>query len=154
MLKIILSLFLGFSLTGCIEESSTRKERVAQEKLSIQAFQEAGLPAISRFAEKKTLKMILELRDKQTPTYTYIVTMNGDLKKICDSVGYGIPYATQYTNPQRYRANGVTLPQADPNGLFSPASADGTWVLCYNSTTKETRPVLVEPRIIVSPFPL
>ena len=45
------------------------------------------------------------------------------------------------------------MPQADPNGLFSPESAEGTWVLCSDpSGNGETRPVYVEPRIIVSPF--
>jgi hypothetical protein len=48
----------------------------------------------------------------------------------------------------------MALPQADPNGLFSPASAEGTWVLLKDPNGKETRPVYIEPRIIVSPFKL
>jgi len=102
--------------------------------------------------------MILELRDSEKlPTFTYITDMQGGLHKICDSVGYGIPYATQYTNPQRKEAGqygNLALPQADPNGLFSPASADGTWVLCVNKQTKGLSPVYIEPHIIVSPFAL
>ena len=46
------------------------------------------------------------------------------------------------------------LPQADPNGLFSPASADGTWVLCADPKGGKARPVLVEPRAVFSPFRL
>ena len=49
--------------------------------------------------------------------------------------------------------NGI-VPQADPNGLFSPASADGTWVMCLNPETNQAAPLYVEPRIIVSPFEL
>lgn len=72
----------------------------------------------------------------------------------CSSIGYGIPYSTEYTNPQKWVAQGVTLPQADPNALFSPTSAEGTWVLCKNPAGSDTRPVYVEPRVVVSPFKL
>jgi hypothetical protein len=91
------------------------------------------------------------------PTYTYIVDMNGKFHKVCDSIGYGLPYATQFTNPQM-RVGGqngnVTLPQADPNGLYSPASADGTWVMCLNPNTKRAEPQYIEPRIVTMTYPL
>jgi len=48
----------------------------------------------------------------------------------------------------------VTLPQADPNGLYSPASAEGTWVLCVDHKDNKPKPIYVEPRIIVSPIAL
>jgi len=79
------------------------------------------------------------------------------LTKVCYSIGYGLPYATQYTNPQKpvYEVHGnITLPQADPNGLYSPAGADGTWVLCVDHKDGKAKPVFIEPRIIVSPMPL
>ncbi len=74
-----------------------------------------------------------------------------------DRCGRGIPYATQYTNPSKIDYYGqvvMTLPQADPNGLFSPAAAEGTWVLCLNPKNKKVVPIYIEPRIIVSPFAL
>jgi hypothetical protein len=46
----------------------------------------------------------------------------------------------------------VALPQADPNGLFSPTSAEGTWVMCKDPKGGEVKPVYIEPRIVVSPF--
>jgi hypothetical protein len=90
------------------------------------------------------MKDVLELRDKMQPTYTYLVGTNNQLTKLCDSIGYGLPYATQYTNPSL----------ADPNGLYTPASADGTWVLCLNPKNKKVEPQYVEPRIIVMTYPL
>jgi hypothetical protein len=108
------------------------------------------MPAIHNFAEKRMMKDILEMRDQNTVTYTYLVGMNNQLTKFCDSVGFGLPYATQYTNPQKY--SGVS--QADPNGLYSPASADGTWVACRVPGQDKVKPVFIEPRIIVSPFPI
>jgi hypothetical protein len=147
-------------LTACgpQTESSTQIERRKQEELSLQAVQSVGMPAITNFAEKRMMKDILELRDQNVATTAYIVDMNGKLHKICTAVGYGLPYATQYTNPSRIAYDSghgsVTLPQADPNGLYSPASADGTWVLCVDPKSGKPRPVFIEPRVIVSPIPL
>jgi hypothetical protein len=141
--------------------SSDQIQRQQQEQINMQSVQQIGMPAIVNFQEKRLLKMILEKRDQEIKTITYTQDMNGKLHKLCDSIGYGIPYATQYTNPQRVaRSNetpgqgNVTLPQADPNGLFSPSNAEGTWILCLNTETNKTSPVYVEPRVIVSPFPL
>jgi hypothetical protein len=154
-LKILLLLGLGWAVMGqegCNESSDSIQNR-KQEELSRQGVEQVGLPSIVNFQEKRTYKMILELRDTEIKTVTYIVDMSGKLHKVCDSVGYGIPYATQYTNPMQH-IYGYAMPQADPNGLFSPTSADGTWVLCLNHETKKMSPVFIEPRVIVSPFAL
>jgi len=148
---------LGLTACGPQSESSTQIERRKQEEMSLQAVQSVGMPAITNFAEKRMFKDILELRDRSVPTTTYLVGMNNQLTKLCDSVGYGLPYATQYTNPQRVYSDAHghgTLPQADPNGLYSPASAEGTWVLCVDHKDGKAKPIYVEPRIIVSPIAL
>jgi len=158
MKKILALVAVATLLTACdVKESSTQIERRKQEELTMQAVTQVGMPAITNFAEKRMMKDILELRDQNVATTAYIVDMNGKLHKICTAVGYGLPYATQYTNPQRIAGDGhgyVTLPQADPNGLYSPASADGTWVLCVDPKSGKPRPVFIEPRVIVSPIPL
>ena len=161
-MKYITLIFVAL-LVGCgmaPSPSSTQIEKKKQEELSLQAIQTVGMPAIINFAEKRMMKDILELRDQNVATTTYIVDMNGNMHKICNSVGYGLPYATQYTNPQRVAKStetpehgNVTLPQADPNGLYSPSSAEGTWVLCVDQKGK-AKPVYIEPRIIVTPFAL
>jgi len=160
MKRILLVLPFVAALTACgpQTESSTQIERRKQEELSLQAVQSVGMPAITNFAEKRMFKDILELRDRSVPTTTYLVGMNNQLTKLCDSVGYGLPYATQYTNPMRVGGDGthgyVTLPQADPNGLYSPSSAEGTWVLCVDHKDGKAKPIYVEPRVIVSPIAL
>ena len=154
---------LIISLTACdqIKPTSTQIEKAKQEEMSLRAVETVGMPAITNFAEKRMMKDILELRDRNVATTTYIMDMNGKMHKVCDSVGFGLPYATQYTNPQRVARmsetpdhGNVTLPQADPNGLYSPASADGTWVLCVDHKTGKAQPLYIEPRIVVSPFAL
>jgi len=159
MKKILLVVPLVALLTACLETPPTsgQIERKKQEELTLQSVQQVGMPAIVNFAEKRMMKDILELRDQNVATTTYLVGMNNNLTKICDSIGYGLPYTTQYTNPQKpvYEVHGnITLPQADPNGLYSPASADGTWVLCVDHKDGKAKPVFIEPRIIVSPMTL
>lgn len=149
---------LGLSLTGCIEESSDYRQRIQQERILQEGTAQTGMPAIKNFRERKLMKQIIEMRDQDgLVTYTYTVPeTTGRPVFLCNSIGYGLPAATQYTNPEKFeRMTGTTLPQADPNGLFSPDSAEGTWVMCADPDgSGKTRPVYVEPRIIVSPFKL
>ena len=158
MKKILLLLPLVAMLAACDQSpTSTQIERKKQEEISLRGVQEVGMPAITNFAEKRMMKDIIELRDQNVATYVYITDMNGRLHKVCNAVGYGLPYATQYTNPMRisdYTHGVVAIPQADPNGLYSPASADGTWVLCVDAKSGKPKPVYIEPRVIVSPMPL
>jgi hypothetical protein len=149
-------------LSACGPPTATEVEAQKQDLLTRQGINQVGLPAIVNFQEKRVLKQILELRDTKVRTFTYLVDLQSKLHFFCDSIGYGIPYATQYTNPQMATWSSsravVVLPQADPNGLYSPAAAEGTWVLCAdpNATDKDAAvsPIYVEPRVIVSPFKL
>lgn len=150
-----------FCLVGCVENSSDSLQQKQQETILQEATSAVGMPAIKNFRERRMVKMLLELRDQEDlSTYTYVFSeMTGKWVFFCNSIGYGIPYATQFTNPQKlvYGVGGSeypVLPQADPNGLFSPGAADGTWIMCKDPKGTEVKPVFVEPRTIVSPFEL
>lgn len=76
-------------------------------------------------------------------------------------IGYGIPYSTQYSNPEKDLYNTSmsnvhhNIPQAEPNGLFMPTSSEGTWIMLINpDNSQDIKPVYIEPKIIVSPFKL
>lgn len=165
----LLAAGLAFILAACDPGvSANDRERIATQQLTNQAAVTLGLPAIKNFTEKRQLKAIYELRDQANlVTWTYTVDMNGKRHKVCPSTsnGFGIPYSTQYTNPQAvqrwylpqqgnlpYAYGDTTLAQPDPNALFSPQSSDATWVLCLNPNTKELSPTYVEPRIEVYLF--
>lgn len=145
------------------EPTSDQKQTEQQEKILMEGTSQVGMPSIKNFRERKILKDIIEMRDRENvSTYTYLWSdMQGKWIFFCNSIGYGIPYATQFTSPQKVIktrfAGGVSadvVPQADPSGLFSPSSADGTWVLCKDPKGVDVKPVLIEPRCIVSPFEL
>lgn len=148
-------------LTACtMTPTSDQKQQEQQEKILNEGSSQVGMPAITHFTERKLMKDILELRDQAgLVTYSYTFSeVSGRLVFFCNSIGYGLPYATQFTNPQKQifpgYHDGTVIAQADPNGLFSPSSADGTWVMCKDPHGSSVRPVFVEPKVVVSPFKL
>lgn len=140
--------FLGASSRGCNADSEVSYK---QEQMMKEAIAQVDLPAITNWQEKKLMKMILELRDQENlQTYVYTVPeMTGRPVFLGRAIGYGIPYATQYTNPHTPGGRD----QAEPNGLFMPDSADATWIMLIDPKG-QPRAVYVEPKVIVSPFPL
>ncbi len=156
LFPVLGSIILATSGPSECSGGSDQTQREQNEKLLAEATAQTGMPAIKNFRERKLLKDILELRDQDgLLTYTYIVAeMSGKLIFLGESIGYGIPAATQYTNPEKLIGNGAVLPQADPNGLFSPSSAEGTWVMMKDPSSPKVVPIYVEPRIVVSPFKL
>lgn len=146
-------------VAGCYEENSSSKQSEQQEIMRSQAVSSVGMPAITNWQELRFVKMLYELRDSGTTTHTYITEINGKpAYKLCDSVGYGLPYSVQFSAPERmekiYQGRWERMPQSEPNGLFMPDSAEGTWVMCLDPADKSIKPVYVEPKVIVSPFPL
>lgn len=159
MHKMFLALALIFvmqSADSCDDQTPSAKEQNAkQEILQQQSNAQAGMPGITNFTEKKIVRKLYELRDQNIATFSYVMDMNGHLWHVCDSIGYGLPYGVQFTNPEQHiwssSANNYNITQAEPNGLFMPSTAEGTWVICADPKGQPA-PVYVEPRVIVSPF--
>ena len=154
----VLALSFAVLLGGC---NSSADERQAEEtaELMAQANKEVGMPGITRFTEKRMFKRILEQRDQAFQTYTYYLDLQGDPHLLCESIGYGLPAATQYTNPERDKGfndhEGPNMPQPDPNGLFMPTSTSATYVLCADSASADGFDAqYVEPAILVTTRPM
>jgi len=161
-------IFAALSSSSCdsTQNNSDTIQRNQQEKILADATATVGMPSIKNFREKKLMKDVYERRDQNgLITYTYIFCeMLGKYTYLGESIGYGIPAATQFTNPYKVIAadNGgtylgqspVIIPQADPNGLFSPASAEGTWIVMYDPVSKEALPQYIESRISVFSYKL
>lgn len=162
LLMILFSMLL-MGASDCDSGTSDRKLSQAQEQIMQEANAQVGMPAIKNFQERKLMKMIFELRDQSDLLlYAYLFSeQTGKTTYIGRCIGYGLPYATQYTNPDRALRNNetsmagnCTIPQADPNGLFMPATADGTWLMMVNPKTGKPDVCYFEPKVIVSPFEL
>lgn len=165
---------VAVALAGCEQDTSgaareTRQTLQNQEEAAVTV----GMPAIKNYAEKRQLKTIYELRDSANlVTYSYTIDMQGKRHKICPttSVGFGIPYAAQYSAPKALRWSKPVYPssstrndansewtkfesdQPEPNGLYMPSQADGTWVLCLHPDGRTLAPTYVEPRVVVYLF--
>lgn len=182
MKKNIIMLFatciLAVMLAGCPSSTGTttpsvdNQQAVAQETNLQEATRQIGMPNIKNFTEMKELKALYEARDdSKLITYTYLADLNGNLHFLCRSVGYGFPYATQFSNPHKL-IDGAThqggysgwenyvMDQAEPNGLYPSPSSNGTWVNALNEEKYKTDgtisylPIYVEPNVTVSPFKL
>jgi hypothetical protein len=162
---------MALALLAACDADTSGAARDTKQSLDLaeQAAVTVGIPAIQNFAEKRQLKALYELRDTANlVTYTYYIDLNGKRHKVCPttSIGFGIPYATQYTAPKSLVMRRGTYPQGtqavewkyleadqpEPNGLYMPSSADGTWVICLDPKTKQASPTYVEPRIVVYLF--
>jgi hypothetical protein len=147
---------------GTQEPTTDQKDRIQQEQMFQEAQREVGLPAITNFQEKKLFKYLYELRDQaKVITYVYSeVMLTGKFRFIGRAIGFPIPYATQYSNPEKHigyadsREYGYELPQAEPNGLFMPSSAAGTWVVLLEPGTQKPIPAYFEPNMTCTLFPL
>jgi hypothetical protein len=157
--------------SGCERRSSSDQvQQESQEKILADITAQVGMPAIKNGREKKILKLIYELRDQENyVTYTYmenlqpavvkgVTSLGGKLTYFGQTIGYPIPYATQFTSPQKiaqsHSGGYAILPQADPNGLFSPSSAEASWVLIMDPASKKVVPVYSEPKLVSMPFKL
>lgn len=149
--------------------TSDQVQQKRMETLVAEGVAEVGAPAITNFQELRDAKENYELRD-QTGLVIYVYLENmiptvvpghtalgGKLSFVCVGTGYGLPYGTQFSNPEKatWHANGgwLILPQAEPNGLFMPPTAEGTWIKCKDPNGgTEVKPILLEPRGVYSPF--
>ena len=121
--------------------SAARREQTQQNAQQDHMLRTQPVPSFQWSLERHLAIEIYKARQRQVPT-TSLVQSNftGKVMWQCDSIGFPLPYATQLTNPQQgtdVRNNNVslgvtTIGQAEPNGLYSPASADGTWVPCVD----------------------
>lgn len=167
MKKIIIVMLILASFTSCNNKDNGNKvdieQRQKQQENQKVMRDKVGDPDIKNYEEAKTYKEILEDRDNPKLIchwYTYN-DMNGKLIYQGRCKGYGIPYSTQFSNPERpidyedelgedlYEEPVGNLPQAEPNGLFMPTSSSATWVLAIkddNTISVE----YVEPTIVVS----
>lgn len=163
---LFVPIFLLFILTSCDwmnnEKSSDQIESEIQDQSTMDAVKSVGQPSIKNWRELRILKDIYELCDQDgVVTYTYIFSeMTGKYTYVGETIGYGIPYATQYSSPQKVISSTqgtapnarLVVPQAEPNKLYKPVNAEGTWILMLDRKNKIARPQYIESRICTYTF--
>jgi len=167
MKKICILIVTIIILSGCGKRGSDADKQQAErtEKAMKEANAQVGMPALVNYQEKKLAKMLYELRDQENLVcYAYLKSLEGKPVYLGKCIGYGLPYCVQFSNPERvtdleslstFNPSGYTIgkiPQPEPNGLFMPQSLSATWLMMIDPKTGDSRPVYIEPEIIVSPF--
>ncbi len=162
-MKKLMMIPLLLLLAGCDALPTGDKDTTQkQQAITDQAKSQVGFPGVTKFTEKRIVKKLYELRDRNIETYTYLRDMQGHLWHVCDSIGYPLPYGVQFTAPERpalysetSEHGNLALPQPEPNGLFMPPTAEGTWIFCIDENKPaDPQPLYVEERVLVSPFKL
>lgn len=166
IIGILIAIVLGPRSGECMGTSPKKPsaDAIQAKQMAVataEAQRQVGMPSIVNFQQRKLMKSVYELCDKEDLIcYAYLKSdYSGNLVYLGKCIGYGIPFSAQFTNPERiaYKSHQVgvaTLPQADPNGLFMPTSSSATWLMMIDPVTNKPRPVYIEPEIVVSPFKL
>jgi hypothetical protein len=158
LMAIVLSIVLAFTLFGCDSVSTAEDEQEIKTNQSLnQSNKTLGMPNIVNFNAKRTLKRIYEMQDDaKLVCYAYMQAIDGKFVYIGKTMGYAVPYSTQYTNPEKeIYSNGVaTIAQADPDGLYHSSSTSATWIILIDEETGKTAPMYCEPNMVVYPFKL
>lgn len=150
-------------LAGCIPQNESDKiEGQKTRQITAQATKAVGFPAITNFYEKRLLKEIYERRDQANlGTFAYVQGLDGKLVCLGKAIGYGVPYSTQFSNPETDRFGGedttvrreYPMPQPEPNGLFTAEGQSATWLQLVDAKG-DVHVVYLEPTVVVSPFEL
>ena len=153
-------LICGAGGDGCTQRTpstAASTERAQQDAQMMQFLRNQPVPIYNWSLERHMLIKIYDARQKATSTFSVVQSeLTGKVMWSCPSIGFPLPYATQLTNPQQvvfahhpteHDASGV-VSQQEPNGLFSPAHSDATWVPCVNAKGQIT-PVYEERKVTV-----
>ena len=164
---ILILLLMGLFISACQEEKVPKYEHEQKRQTTLlmnEAMRQVGMPNIHNFWQRKLLKMIYEIAD-QSDVITYAYTFNkftGKFRYIGRSIGFGVPFSAQYTNPMQivddpygdWSSGGRVIPQPDPNGIYMPTSSSATWILLIDENTGKLNLVYMEPLLTVAQIPL
>lgn len=138
---------------GCDTADTKEASRVRQQQQHYLETQPP--PFFERSLERYLMIELYRARNSAVATWTYRLNeYTGKIIWQCPSIGYPIPGGTQLTNPeQNVGSQGAVIPQAEPNGMFSPQTSQGTYVMCVNDDGTVS-PRYAEPLVETFPYPM
>ena len=142
------------SIVGCDENNEVNRVEAERQRIAQQEMiKQVPAPRITNWREKKVAARFYELRDRaDLVMYVYTQDMNGRMHFRGKCLGFPIPYSTQYNAPHSGSGD-WQVDQAEPNGLFPPASSEGTIIEKIGADGK-TSIAYIEDRIHVYQHPL
>jgi predicted small secreted protein len=116
-------------------------EHAQQKSATTQLVQNQPLPQIVRSQMRQNL-IEIELAQATGVATTTFEFNQGVIDPIdsCPSIGVPIANTTSLSNPLQteihdgqYNGGNTTIGQMDPNGVYSPASSSGTYIMCIGA---------------------
>lgn len=156
---IPLLLILILVLSACRTSTQTEIEQQQQAGGVASITTNQPVPDLGGYSfERQIVVETYRARNNTIATYSYMITMDGNIIEICPSIGYPIPYSTQMTNPQVPTRNCVdgycfdgVVSNPEPNGLYPPGDAAATLVQCVNPDGSVS-PVYIEWYVLAFPY--
>ena len=144
---------------GC-SSSQERKDQEAVDRQQAQYGKAQPIPTYDWSLERDLVIQLYNIRNNRMATHSVWRSNYGMIEGDCPSMGYGLPYDTSLTNPQRglrVCASGgcgwVTVGQAEPNGVFASTNTAATWVMCVGPSGA-IEPHYIESKVTVYPGPV
>lgn len=161
MNRVFFLLLAGAAILAiACETADTREERNTVQRQKEQFRKSHPAPFFEWSLESHLMTKLYQARNSAVSTWSYVWDpFRGKISWECPSIGFPIPGGTQLTNPEQWVRGGtsgtsiVVLPQAEPNGLFSPQTAMGTYVMCVNPDGTVS-PAYVEDNVRTFPQPM
>jgi hypothetical protein len=153
-LFVILLAVTAFILTSCVGSDTSAIEQSQQTGAVNAIIRNQPIPDLGGYSFERQIVIETYLaRNNTIATYAYMFTMDGKIVEICPSIGYPIPYSTQLSNPERVDSysQSITLPNAEPNGLYPPGDAAATLVQCVQPDGSVS-PVYIEWYVLAFPY--
>jgi len=160
--NVLAAVFVVFVMAGC-QDTSTTAESESVMKQQKQMLTSQPIPSFNWSLERDLLIQLYNIRNERVSTHSVWRSNHGMVEGDCPSIGYGIPYDTSLTNPQRATAQAAdkrytseslaTIEQAEPNGIFASKNTAATWVFCVGSAGA-LNPVYVETKVTAYPYPV
>lgn len=156
MRNVLILVIILLTLSACDTETADRADRELTDKQQGIYQVKQPLPFFDYSFERSMVTQIYVARNDALNTWSVWRSATGQIEDWCPSIGFGIPYDTQLTNPLKRSTNaqGATaVEQAEPNGLFSSKNTAATWVLCQ-LPNGDISPVYIESKVTVYPWPI
>jgi len=135
----------GAAAAGCTHSPNVQQQEQAAQQADTQSLENSQpLPHYSYSQIRQTLIDAQTMEADGTQTTSFFFNL-GTPKPVftCPSLGEPVANTDQLSNPEQvipvsgaWGGGHDTLPQMDPNGIYTGSSSQGTYVLCVNGSGK------------------
>jgi len=141
---------IGFAAAACSSNAVYTDQNTVNKQQEI--YQQVQPVPLFDFSEQRhTLIQIYQAKNQARQTWAVIQSITGEFIYACPSIGFPIPADTQLTNPEQNLGSGAVVPQAEPDGLYTSANTDATYVLCIRANGNVV-PIYTEQKVTLFPF--